>query len=241
MMAITANNLSFSFGGNNIISNADFSLEAGKIILLKGDNGCGKTTLLNLFSGLLKPQSGELRINLKGNSFDAYRYSDAQLAREGVGRLLQNIQLFPTMDVLDNVKMGGIVHLPGSNVLSALFYRKKIKQKEMESTSMAIKNLENVGMAHKKDSSADKLSVGQMKRVGIARLLQSDSTIWLLDEPLAGLDSHSITQILDLITEINDKQKKTIIIVEHLHNHIEAIADQSWQLVDAQLFLEKDG
>ena len=229
-----AERVHLAFGGHCILNGVSFDLAQERAVLLRGDNGSGKTTLLNTLSGFLRPDKGQIHLNLNGRSFDAVRTQPERLARAGLGRLWQDIRLFPTMTVLENV-LAASAGLIGLNPALALAAWPVSRRQERRAREKAFANLELVGMADRANSSGDKLSVGQMKRVAIARMLQSEAELMLLDEPLAGLDRDSVDGLISLLNRLNQDQGKTLFIVEHQHEQMAPICHETWNLEDGKL------
>lgn len=238
--AVFAKHLGLAFGGQKIFEDAAFSFPKAGTVLLRGDNGSGKTTLLNLLSGLLRPDAGLLGIRLKNRVYNPASSGPEDLARAGLGRLWQDIRLFPTMTVLENV-ISATQMLAGQNPLMVLAAWPLVRRQEKEAKERVLANLEIVGMVDRADSSADMLSAGQMKRVALARLLQAEAEVWLLDEPLAGLDQDSANSFLRLLKKLKRASSKTIIIVEHQYEKIAPICDQVWQLQDRGMICMEHG
>ena len=211
-----------------------FDLPALGAVLLRGDNGSGKTTLLNVLSGMLRPDQGALHACLGGRHWNLLRMSPERIARSGVGRLWQDIRLFPTMTVMENV-LAATPGLAGLNPLQALLARGKVNRQERIAREQALYNLELVGMADRSKSTGERLSLGQMKRVAIARLLQSGSLLMLLDEPLAGLDHRAADDLLCLLEDLNRRQGKTLLIVEHQHERVRGLCGETWYLSDGKV------
>lgn len=232
--AVQAIDVTLSFGGQRILDNVSFSLGTGAAVLLRGDNGSGKTTLLNLLSGFIAPNRGRVQLQLNGKTLDPARASAERLARAGMGRLWQDIRLFPTMTVLENV-MAATAGMTGHNPALALTAWPVVRRQEKAARERALANLERVGMADRAGSSADKLSVGQMKRVALARLLQAEADLWLLDEPLAGLDRESAESLIRLLDDLNDNYGKTFLVVEHQHERLAPVCRETWYLGDGEL------
>lgn len=226
--------VSLSFGGQRILQDASLELRSGEIVLLRGENGSGKTTLLNMLSGYLAPDRGTVKLHLGGKWVNAQQSSPERLARLGLGRLWQDIRLFPTMTVLDNV-LAATPRLIGENPLLALAAFPIAIRQQREAEKRALKNLELVSMEHRATSSCDMLSVGQMKRVAIARLLQTEASLLLLDEPLAGLDAASSKALVRDLDLLRTEHRKTMLIVEHRHEQISSIADRVLSLRDGQI------
>ncbi len=226
--------LSLSFGGHVLLKHVSFNLHKGEIILLHGQNGSGKTTLLNVLSGFIKPDSGKINMVHHGKQIDISRMSAERVASYGVCKLWQDIRLFPTMKVIDNV-MAATPCLSGMNPLLSIILWLRVKRQEKNAKENAIENLTIMGIADRSNSSADKLSVGQMKRVAIARLLQTGAEVLLLDEPLAGLDEISSAKLMETIDYLAHKGGKTILIVEHKSDEVYAICDKVWCLSNGDI------
>jgi len=235
--AVRTMDLRLAFGGNRVLDGLRLTLRAGEAVLLRGENGSGKTTLLNVLSGLIRPDAGSVVLYLKGRDRDVARSSPEQLACCGLGRLWQDIRLFPTMTVLDNV-LAASPELLNRTALAGIVFWPLVRRQERAARERALHNLALVGMEDRAGSSADMLSVGQMKRVALARLLQSEADFWLLDEPLAGLDQESASGLLKLLEKLNNGHGKTMLIVEHQHERMAPICARTCFLADGRLHAE---
>jgi len=218
-----------AFGGHTILDGVTFDLRPGELALLRGENGSGKTVLLNVLSGHLAPDRGSVRLRLGDAWINAARSSPERLARLGVGRLWQDIRLFPSMTVLDNV-LTATPRMLGQTPWLALVARPAVLRQERAARERALQNLAVVGMADRAGSSCDMLSVGQMKRVAVARLLQMEAYLLLLDEPLAGLDAATAEAFANDLGRLRSDHRKTILIVEHRHELISHLADRVWRM-----------
>jgi len=236
---VEAQGISLAFGGHRVLDSLSFNLPAASATLLRGENGSGKTTLLNVINGFIRLDKGTLTINLhhKKNIFSC-KFTPEQVARAGVGRLWQDIRLFPTMTALDNV-LAATPRFANGNLLTALATLPAWRRDEQTAYERALHHLDMVNMADRAQSSCDMLSVGQMKRVAIARLLQAEAELLLLDEPLAGLDRDSANSLLDLLARLREKHGKTMLIVEHQHEHMLPVCDRSFILADGKLTVQE--
>ena len=189
---------------------------------------------MNILSGFIRPDAGTIRLRLNGRELELIHTPPGRLARAGLGRLWQDIRLFPTMTVLENV-LAATPDLIGQNPVMALAVWPFVRRQEREARERALSCLDLVGMADRADSSGDKLSVGQMKRVVLARLLHGEAELLLLDEPLAGLDRDTVGGLLALLERINREEGKTLLIVEHQHEHVTPICDATWYLSGGNL------
>lgn len=235
-----AEGLCFAFGGNRIIDRVNFTLRTGEAVLLRGENGSGKTTLLNILSGLIRPDSGNIILNIRGRVINVNRTPSERLARSGLGRLWQDIRLFPTMTALENI-LAASPDLLARTALAGMVFWSVVRRLEKAARERALHNLELVGMADRAHSSADMLSVGQMKRVALARLLQAEVDFWLLDEPLAGLDHKSAEGLLALLVSLIARNGKTMFIIEHQHERMAPICNRTWFLANGHLHTERAG
>lgn len=237
-----------SFGGNTVLNSVDLQLHEGEVVLLQGRNGSGKTTLLNILSGNLEPDSGE--IILANGHTESFRFprswwqhqspftcfSPERMAQEGIGRSWQDVRLFSSQSLRDNIS-AATPHQPGENPLIALFTPWKSNRFERENTHRADKLLEKLGLAGRAESSGDKISLGQSKRVAIARAIQAGAKILFLDEPLSGLDHNGVESVIKMLKHLADEHKITLVITEHALNiqKIAGIVTTVWTLSDGQL------
>jgi branched-chain amino acid transport system ATP-binding protein len=229
-----AREVDLAFGGQEVFAGLTFDLRPGELTLLRGENGSGKTVLLNVLSGYIAPDQGSVRLQLGGDWIDAARFSPEALARRGVGRLWQDIRLFPSMTVIDNV-LAGTAKMLGENPLFALVARPAVARQERAARDRAMASLDLVGMAERALSSCDMLSVGQMKRVALARLLQMEASLLLLDEPFAGLDAAAVASFVRDLDRLRRERGKTILVVEHRYDEVLRIADRVWTMSDGRI------
>jgi len=178
----------------------DVSLEiaAGEFLALMGPSGSGKTTLLNMIAAIDRPTAGELLV-LGENVF---RFSDGQSARwrnEHIGYVFQTFNLIPVLTAFENVEL-------------PLLLTKLNSQQRRDHVMTALKL---VGLEDRVDHLPKQLSGGQEQRVAIARAIVSDPTLVLADEPTGDLDSHSATEILEILKRLNEDFHKTIVMVTH--------------------------
>lgn len=197
------------FGGVVAVDSIDLELPGGGTTGIIGPNGAGKTTLFNLLSGINSPSSG--RILLSGEDVTGSRPD--QMARLGVARTFQNLQVFGSLSVLENVLVPRALHAP-TGLLSAVLRLPSGARKEAASRRAAMDALESVGMAHAADEPATSLSYGSQRRVEIARALAAEPKLLLLDEPLAGLARGESADLAALMRSVAD-QGVTVLLVEH--------------------------
>jgi putative ABC transport system ATP-binding protein len=180
------------------LDDVSIDIEAGEFLALMGPSGSGKTTLLNMIAAIDRPTSGELLVQNQ----NIFRFSDAQSARwrnEHIGYVFQTFNLIPVLTAFENVE------------LPLLLTHLNPKQRR-EHVMTALKL---VGLEERAEHLPKQLSGGQEQRVAIARAIASDPTLLLADEPTGDLDSHSATEILEIIKRLNEDFHKTIVMVTH--------------------------
>ncbi len=221
MSLLQVEGLGIDFGGLRAVNNVSFSLKAGEIVSVIGPNGAGKTTLFNMISGVYLPGRGQ--ILLSGE--DVTGLGPHLLAERGLSRTFQNLQIFQTMTVLENVAVGHHLHERGS-VLGDLLALPGSRHRSRASELSAYSLLERVGLAQAAERTAGSLSYGALKRLEIARALALQPRVLLLDEPAAGCNAVETEEIDHLIAEVAS-QGVSILLVEHdmkmvmrISNHI---------------------
>lgn len=235
-----------AFGGRDVLNGLNLELRQGEVVLLCGENGSGKTTLLNILTGNMEPDAGTIHYTAdstsrsyrfprswwqKLNPFD--HFTPEFVTREGVGRTWQDVRLFGTQTLRDNIAVAEPGH-PGENPVLSLFARHLSFRREIELNRRSDALLTHLGLAGRGASSADKISLGQTKRVAIARAIAAGAQILFLDEPLAGLDRQGISSILELLETLVHEQRGTLVIVEHIFNqlHLHGLVTTNWLLED---------
>ena len=178
----------------------DVSIEigSGEFLALMGPSGSGKTTLLNMIAAIDRPTSGELRVLGE----DVFRFSDGQSARwrnQHIGYVFQTFNLIPVLTAFENVEL-------------PLLLTKLNAQQRRDHVMTALKL---VGLEDRVNHLPKQLSGGQEQRVAIARAIVSDPTLLLADEPTGDLDSHSATEILEILKRLNQDFHKTVVLVTH--------------------------
>ena len=221
MSLLTVEGLGIQFGGVHAVRNVGFSLKAGEIVSVIGPNGAGKTTLFNMISGVYLPNSGAVTLN--GENVTGM--SPHLLARRGLSRTFQNLQIFQSMSVLENVMTG--FHLSeGGRLISDLFALPASRRRSRTTQDNARNLLARVGLERAAEMEAGSLSYGALKRLEIARALALSPKVLLLDEPAAGCNAVETEEIDHLIAEVA-KEGTAILLVEHdmkmvmrISNHI---------------------
>lgn len=236
--SLRAEGICLAFGGQQVLRDAALDLVGGQIALLRGPNGSGKTTLLNILSGFLRPDAGTATLTHASRTVDLLKSPPDHLARRGIARLWQDIRLFPTLSALENVMAASPGPL-GVNPLVAICLPGRVKRQENQFREQALHWLDMMSMADRAHSSGDMLSVGQSRRVAIARLLQTGAQILLLDEPLAGLDRESAEKLAHDLNKLADQTHRALLVVEHNHDVITPVCDLRYTLADGGLYREE--
>ena len=203
-VVLEVDKLTKRFGGLVAVNDMNFVVHEHEVLGLIGPNGSGKTTMMNLISGALKPSSGEIRLNGDGISGRPAR----EIARKGVSRTFQLVRILPSLSVKENVIAGGA------------FGHKKLWGEAGE--KRAIELLERVGLGHAVNLHTSALTYIDQKRLELARALAADPEVLLLDEWLAGLNPTELKTGIELIDGLA-KEGRTIIIVEHVMDAIRSL------------------
>ncbi len=221
MSLLQIEGLGIDFGGVRAVNDVGFSLKPGEIVSVIGPNGAGKTTLFNMISGVYAPARG--RVVLDGE--DVTRMPPHQLARRGLSRTFQNLQIFQSMSVLENAVAGHHLHERGS-VFADLLSLPAARRRSRASEESARVLLDRVGLGRAAEQEAGSLSYGALKRLEIARALALKPRVLLLDEPAAGCNAVETEEIDHLIAKVA-AEGVSILLVEHdmkmvmrISNHI---------------------
>ena len=213
-------NLQKSFGGIRAIDSLNFGISQGQVKSVIGPNGAGKTTLFNLITGIYLPSDGILRFNGQVlNGLKPYR-----IARLGISRTFQNLQLFGNMTVLENV-MVGRHSLTSAGLLSTGLRLSRMRREEKNIQGKALEELSFMDLEPKAELEAVSLPLGEQKLLEIARALATSPRLLLLDEPAAGLNIRETEKLSQTILKIRDRGI-TIILVEHDMSLVMEISDE---------------
>ena len=197
------------FGGLKAVEKVSMKIEEGDIFGVIGPNGAGKTTFFNICSGIFKPTAGE--IYFRGENITGLLTE--KIARRGMARTFQNIQLFKFMTVLENVKIGFHIRTK-TDIFTAILRGKRFKADEKFAEEEGLAILEKVGLTPYRDTLASNLPYGLQRKVEIARALALDPKILLLDEPVAGMNPAETQELSEFIKKLN-RDGYTIAVIEH--------------------------
>ncbi len=220
MRILEAKGITKSFGGLTAVNNVDFHIEEDEIVSLIGPNGAGKTTFFNLITGIYEPTSGEVKfLGEKLKKSKPY-----EITKLGIGRTFQNIRLFSSMTVLENVMVGQYCRT-GSNLFGAIIKSPKVAKEEKMVKERALEILEFLELSDLKDEIAVSLPYGHQRRVELARALATGPRLLLLDEPAAGMNTGEKVEMTELIKKIRNKGY-TILVIEHDMKLVMGISDR---------------
>jgi len=203
-------NVSIRFGGLTAVSDLDFQIGLGELVGLIGPNGAGKTTAFNLITGVYQPTGGNILFD--GKSIVGRR--PYRITAGGIARTFQNIRLFPSLTVFDNVRAVFHLHLRG-DVRHALWRGQGYHAEEAAIAGRALELLELFHLEHCRDEPAKSLPYGDQRRLEIVRALATQPKLLLLDEPAAGMNATEKAELARLIRFIRDKFQIAILLVEH--------------------------
>ena len=218
---VSIDGLSVRFGGVQALDDVSFAIDSGIVCGLIGPNGAGKTTLFNCISRIYTPNAGSIR--LAGE--DILRLPVHRMADAGVGRTFQNLALFPTMSVFENVLIGTHRCLR-PDFLSAALNLSNLRNREDAEIEKVGSLIDLVGLSGQENRSVADLSFGSSKKVEIARALASNPRLLLLDEPAAGLNFEEVEALRILIRRLCDDERITVLLVEHHMNLVMRVSDQ---------------
>lgn len=244
---LRVNDITMQFGGVVAVDNLSLEVNEGEIVALIGPNGAGKTTAFNCITGVYEPTNGSvsfygkelLESHPRGKMKKMYKGENAGtykkrlvptpdlITKAGIARTFQNIRLFSTMTVFDNVLIAKHMRAK-QNLLTATFRLNYAEEARMRKETMELLEMQN--LAHLKDEIAGSLPYGLQRRLEIARALATQPKLLLLDEPAAGMNPQETQELADFIRQIRDEYQLTIFIIEHHMDLVMQISDRVYVL-----------
>lgn len=206
-MILQASEITKNFGGLQVLQGISFGLERGEILGLIGPNGAGKSTMFNVITGVYSPNSGSVTFQ----GADLTTLSSHRIAKRGIARTFQLVQISPTMTVFENVLVG------------AVFGKRKSRRKD--ATREALGSLEMLGLSEVRNVMAGNLTYSDRKLVEIARAIAAKPEVALLDEPLSGLNATETERMMEVIGDIR-KTGISIIWIEHKMDAVFRLCDR---------------
>jgi ABC-type branched-subunit amino acid transport system ATPase component len=207
-VTLEVDSLTVGFGGLIAVDGLTLTAPPGRITGLIGPNGAGKTTVFNACSGLVTPRSGKVRLSGR----DVTRLPAARRARSGLGRTFQQMELFDSLSVLDNVLVGFEASRAGGGVLTQVLSRRGERRAGL---ALARSLLDVCGLTGLEDAQAGALSTGQRRLVELARCLAGPFSVLLLDEPSSGLDHRETETFGQILRRVVAERGVGILLVEH--------------------------
>lgn len=193
--ALTTSGLCVHFEGVKAVDEVDLEVPRGRITGLIGPNGAGKSTLFNAVSGFVPLTAGSVHLG----EWDVTGWSPTRIAQHGLVRTFQDTRIFKRLSVLENVELG---------IMNTGLHGSVARE-------TAGQVLELVGVSHLADETAGNVSLGDERRVGIARAVATDPDFLLLDEPAAGLDEDETGELARTIVAVRDERGCGVLLVEH--------------------------
>ena len=209
------------FGGVIAIREVSFNVKPMEIFALVGPNGAGKTTLFNIITGVLSPTEGHIYFKDE----EITNLSPIKIVDFGVARTFQNIRLFSSMSVLENVLIG-FEKSYNYNFFEAMFRFPRFFKEEKLHIEKAMEILEFLGIEKYANVNAKALSYGNQRKVEIARALATEPDLLLLDEPAAGMNPKETDELADTIFKLREEKEKTVLFIEHDMKFVQKIADR---------------
>lgn len=235
--------VTMQFGGVVAVNNLSMEINEGEIVSLIGPNGAGKTTVFNAVTGVYPPTNGQvlfhgepiacnhphgkMRKLYAGENLGKYtkvvEHTPDFIAKKGIARTFQNIRLFKTMTVFENVLVAKHMRRR-SNLFTATFMLNRKEEKKMRQECLEL--LEILGLSDVNDEVAANLPYGKQRHLEIARALATEPTLLLLDEPAAGMNPQETNELTAFIKDIRDKFHLTVFVIEHHMNLVMDISDR---------------
>lgn len=218
---LNVKDLSIEFGGLKAVSDFNLSIEDRQVVGLIGPNGAGKTTVFNMLTGVYAPTNGT--IIYLGENIEGLKPYD--ITQKKICRTFQNIRLFSSLSVIDNVKISFNFRIK-YNLFDSILRTRKFKKEEAEIEKKSLELLKAFNLAEKKDEFAKNLSYGEQRRLEIVRALAAKPSLILLDEPAAGMNPQETAELMELINWIKNEFHISVLLIEHDMKLVMGICDK---------------
>lgn len=218
---LQVDNISLSFGGTKAVRGVSFDVRPDELFAVIGPNGAGKTSIFNCISGVYHPQEGSIRLNDE----ELIGQRPEKIAKMGVARMFQNIELFDNLTVLDNLMLGRHNHMDYS-VLSAFLFGRKARQSEVANRAVVEEIIDFLDIEAHRSFPVGMLPYGVKKRVELGRALAMEPTLLLLDEPVAGMNVEETEDMARFILDVRAELGISMILVEHDMGLVMDLADR---------------
>ena len=232
MAYFSIKNLSISFGGLKAVNDISFDVEKNEIFSIIGPNGSGKTTIFNLISGIYRPDKGAVFMegeNMVGRTPD-------RIAKRGIARTFQNIELFANATVMDNLMLGRHIHMKTGVFGGAFMFGKwsRAAREEVGHREKVEEIIDFLELQSVRDQFVGSLAYGKRKLVEVGRALALEPKVMLLDEPSAGMNTEEKDDLTIWIKDIQEDYNVTILLIEHDMNMIMGISDRVFAMNQGQ-------
>ena len=211
---LTASGVSLGFGGVRALDGVGLTVRQGEIHAVIGPNGAGKSSLLNCASGLYRPQRGTITLFRAAGAVELVGRRPHQIARLGVARSFQNIELFRHLTVLENLLLGRH-HRMSHALLPALVWFGPARRQEIEHRAMVEEVIDLLELRTVRHLPVGALSYGHAKRVELGRALCLQPAVLLLDEPMAGMNAEEKASLARYVLDVNEYAGVTVVLIEH--------------------------
>ena len=208
-MSLRVEHVSVTLDGRRVLSDVDFEVTTGRTLAVRGRSGIGKSTLLRVITGIVRPDSGHIVV-------DHADVTEVPTHRRSIGLVFQDSQLFPHLDVAGNIAFG--LRMKGVD--------------RPTSERRVIEWLDRIGLADRASQNVATLSGGEVRRVALARALAAEPKVLLLDEPFTGLDTGMRESLTELVRDLLARTGTTAILVSHDDDDVARIAHDEYRLVE---------
>jgi len=217
-------NLTVAFGGLKAVDNVSFEVTSGSIFSIIGPNGAGKTTIFNCINGLYTPNSGKMIF--KGEEITGLK--PHKIARKGIARTFQNIELFSRMTTMENLMLGRHIHISTGVFSGATFFRRKSKaaREEIKHREQVEQIIDLLDLQAARNQFVGGLPYGTQKLIELGRALALEPELLLLDEPSAGMNTEEKQDLIFWVKDIQDELGVTILLIEHDMRMVMDISDR---------------
>jgi len=218
--------VSMNFGGLRALNEVDLQVRQGEIVALIGPNGAGKTTFFNCITGIYVPTEGTVHVTPRdGRTVTVNGMKASQVTALGMSRTFQNIRLFPTMSVLENVMIGRHCRTR-AGILGALLRDPRTRAEEQRIVEESYALLKSVNLHQHYKDEARNLPYGAQRRLEIARALATNPFLLCLDEPAAGMNPQETHELKELVLEIRERHQLSVLLIEHDMSMVMSLSDR---------------
>ena len=213
--SVRVDGVTLRFGGVTALTDVCLDIRGGEVLALIGPNGAGKTSILNCISGLYRPGEGTITlVEAAGRTHPLHRLPPHRIARLGVARTFQGIELFKHMTALENMMLGRHVHMRGGALSGGLFWGRQ-RREEIENRIRVEEVIDFLNLESIRHATVGNLPYGRQKLVELGRALALDPEILLLDEPMAGMNSEEKESMARFILDVHEEWGVTQVVIDH--------------------------